>query len=434
MDDSGSLRRPTQDGRERMILLLQHPRLDVGHVFASSVQAQARLKRSTFTIESQTYGQGKSYRNRFTVTYERPARLLIRIEALPTQDQQPSDRTYFMEGNKMVAIDREANEYMVRTEAVSGSLGNRAAVLIGAIDDSVRMVLDPNDLEKFLGQFRALTGWNASSKGGTTLSHLTVRKGKKTWLTLQFAPDSVIRGVKISSKGALLSWSYRRESEPKSLSLSVPHGYRRVASFMDTSIKGKFSTKAAEKIWAAATRAYAKLRSVAMSVSDQGKEVSVQFSGAHAMQREAGLAWSYDGKLLTLVKNGRFYRGRVGASDIPGKVGVQIEPTLRSWALHSNPARALVDNFTSIRTTGMVVVDSVPCDALEIRRGGLRVSVLVRRSDHLFAHVSSVNEDSAGRKLSSSDREFKYRSIGRILPASAFALHPARGQRIEKLR
>lgn len=76
----------------------------------------------------------------------------------------------------------------------------------------------------------------------------------------------------------------------------------------------------------------------------------------------------------------------------------------------------------------------VTCDLVEFTRPSTKISVLVRRTDHLFARVTSVSRDAKGRTLSSLDREIAYVSVNKPIPLTEFVLKPRPGQAIEKLR
>ncbi len=397
------------------------------------VAAHRRLDAASIVIDATANAQGKQFHNRFTLSYQRPGTLLLRIRAGASRDQVASDRTFLIKGTKLVALQPATNEYLTRTiPDKKNSLAERAILILESVDDSVKFMLDPDALQKFLGTFRKLNGWTSQARKSGTV--LTRSQAGKSNVRFEFGKDSLLRIARISAPGSLLSWRYEYGHKPSSLTLTIPRGSRKVESFLAVGgTRLKFSDKSASTIWDASTRAYGSLRSASILIRSGERSTRVLFSGHRSAQIETGLSWSYDGHLLSISRGGRFRRGAIAASDIPGVVGDQIEPFLRSWALHKNPARVLAGEEMSGRLAGSVKVGAVPCDLIEFQREGLKVSVLVRRKDHLFARVSSEGRDASSQRLSSLDREFTYSSINKPLPSSVFTLKPRSGQKIEKL-
>ncbi len=401
-------------------------------VFDDCVAATRGATAASFTADVLTKAQGKEFHNVYTVKYRQPGTLFIRVHALKTGSQPASDRSYLINGTKLVAMDADSGEYLTRQFTGKKNLAERAVELLGALDDSVRFQLVPDDLAKFFGDFKKLKDWVYSPyKNGPVLQRVVVGKSN---VKFEFDKHTWLRTVRISAPSSLLSWSYKYNLAPKAISMAIPSSYKKVDSFLAVNAPiARFKTAAASRLWDQAIRAYSHLTAASMIVSNLGQSTRVIFSGTRAMQKQDGLTWSFDGHALSLVRNGHFMRGQVPPSLIPAKVGSDIEPTLQAWALHKNPARALSSQQLTVRLAGIVKIGGVTCDLVEFSSLTTQVSVLVRRTDHLFARVTSESKDAKGRRLSGLDREITYTTINRPIPASAFVLKPATGQAVEKL-
>lgn len=398
--------------------------------FDACVSATRRLKVAAFTVDAITRGQGKTYHNFFTVKYQQPDTLLITVQALKTESQTPSKRTYLINDAKLIAVDADSNEYLVRSFDAKKGLADRATEILGALDDSVKFQLSPDDLSKFFSDFKKLTGWKyQASRTGSLLD----RVAGKAHVSFEFERHSLLKRVRISKAGSLLAWDYQYGPVPKGISLAIPPGAHKVDSFLAIAAPiAHFESPAVAKLWDRSVYAYSKLSSASMTTSIGGNSVQVVFDKNKAAQQGEGLSWAYDGHNLSLATPGHFRRGDIALRFVPGKVGEGIDPMLQAWALHRNPARNLSSQPMSVRLAGIVKVDGVTCDIVEFRQLRTRVSVLVRRTDHLFARLSSVTKDSKGRTVSSADREIRYTSVNQPVSPKAFELGPLPGQAVEK--
>ena len=96
-------------------------------VFDKCVSVHRRMKSAYVSIDASTRVSKTEYRNRYTVEYRRPNKLFLRIRALKTLSQPASDRTFLIEGSKLVAVDAAAGEYLSRSvPEAKGDLASRA--------------------------------------------------------------------------------------------------------------------------------------------------------------------------------------------------------------------------------------------------------------------------------------------------------------------
>ena len=408
------------------------PPVGPAKMFDDCVAAHHRLNAASVNVSATSTAFGKSYQNRYVVKYQRPGQLLLRVIALKTISQPASDRVYFVNGSKLLALEPSSGEYLSRTTSATGTLEARSKELLGSLDDSVRFEINPDGLAQFFKPFGKLGGWRREkTTHGTALTRSVTGKSS---VKFEFTAGSLLKAVLISSPESLLSWKFEYGLRPHDLALVVPPGSRKVEYFLAAKpATVRFANKKASKLWEAAIRAYSTLGSASMTIDRDGHRTEILFGGHRAAQRQDGLAWAYDGRILSLKKGGHFYRGPVPAYEIPAKVGENVDAFLQAWTFHKNPARTLSSQQMKARIAGTVVVRGVPCDLVEFTRPNLNVSVLVRRTDHLFARISSKTMESSGKRLSILDREVNYRKINKPISSSEFILNPAPGQKVEAL-
>lgn len=107
---------------------------------------------------------------------------------------------------------------------------------------------------------------------------------------------------------------------------------------------------------------------------------------------------------------------------VASKVGIDLDPGLRTWAFSLNPMEHLVGPGGTLRLNGAMVVSGVKCDLLELDSPGLKMNLVLRHKDGLPVKIFSEVVDSKGFTLSSSVRTFKYVSIRKEVPSKRFDL------------
>lgn len=408
-----------------MFLVMSSPPVDPGATFDACVAAHRRMVAGTVHIDSTNKAPGKAFHNVYTLKFRKPGKMLLNVR---TVVPDRTDRSYFIDGRSLIAVDSLTSEYLRRSGPVTGSMAQRAEQFLGTLDDSVRVEIDPDALKAFLNTLRKARGW---VKTGDTL---TLSQNGKSSVRLEFTPGHLLKVANISGHGSLLSWRFAYGPAPATFSLPVPRGSQQVAAFVQGDHQQvAYAGKDVERLWRATMAAYGQLSSAIIQVKSGSRTATLAFSGKRAAQREADFAWAYDGRNLAVSRSGHFYRGRVALADLPSKVGERIDPFLQYWALHRNPARNLADQKMEAKLEGSERVSGTLCDRLQFTRPGVKVTVLVRRSDHLFARVLSENFDAKGNLFSSLEQSFTYRRINSGVPLSAFALSPTKGQKVEKL-
>lgn len=387
-------------------------------LFERAVAAHRKLNSAVVSVESRGSALGKVSNSRFIVIYDRPSELLLNVHAEETDSQNASDRTYWIHGKRLDAIDSLAGERLSHTVVRRATLAETAEGALGQLEESVQYLLDPAALQRFVRPFEHQDGWKSERAGK---GWKAVRGDK---MSFEFNGRSLLTHVRMHGKGnAYLAWDFKYQGTPSKLSLDSAPDFKRVNSFVEKPVvrsEPRYMDPKAKAVWHAAVSAYGGLRHVSMTVRSSGISEKAIISGQRAFQDQPGLRWAYDGKVLVMRKAGKASKNKIQTSEIPAKVGASIDPLLQAWALHWNPARALAGKGTNVRTAGSVVLQGLPCDVLELDRPGLRLSLLVRRKDHLFARVTSRSLDAKGNVLSILDREFTYQSVNKPIPASAF--------------
>lgn len=335
--------------------------------------------------------------------------------------------TFWLNGDKFVALDPVAKEIVIRKAPNSGPVVNRVANALGGIDDAISVQLSPDTLAGFLKPFKQVTGWAVTQT--PTLTTLTreakVPKGRSL-TRLQFSTrNHLLMGIGLFGPGTRLQWSYAYKPAPSNLAFHAPSGTKTVRAFTGNAVVAKSDPKGKSLVEGTA-HAYNALHSAVFTVSGSIGTSTVWINGKSYREKQAIWEWSYTNGALTVrnQSNGKTYRGKCKPADVPGyllKVRAPMEPMLQSMIKGKNPLTTWVLPSMAIKSRGSVQ-GQVAGDAVELRTKYLEISLLIRRDTHLLASVGSRTLDDTGKVISESQREFSYQSVNQPVSADAFAI------------
>lgn len=370
---------------------------------------------------------GKTVRYQYDVSYFRPGKALLRMRA-PAQNQETaSDRSFFVDGNKLIAFDHLAGEFLMRDVSGAGTLLGRIESGVGELDEPVRALLDANAMELLLLRFRVLKDWKLGESGGAAvLTRDAPGEHGRSHVVWTFdKSSSMVRSVELQQAGNAMTWTFSYATPPRSLNFSPPAEALPVSALLSRPVLPKGADRASAAVIRRGIDAFAAFRHGNWIATENGRQSEVWVSGQRIRERQKDFEWSFDGRYLTayLRKTGRAYRQACGFVAIPallGNVGIPLDASAWHYLSRKSPLFTLMTATATIKTAGQIELDGVSCDVLQIADDDARASLSLRRTDGLIAGSGFSREGADREKIGNTVRSIRYKSIGKPLPASTF--------------
>lgn len=411
-----------------LALLFQAPKptLTPARLFDLAVAAEKSRGPFAVDVAVDTLFNKVATTSRYRLEAQPPATAL-----LLKMDQGKVALAFWLRGGKLTACDPNAREIAVRAAPTSGGLDNRLAAVIGeGIDDAIAVQLNPLTLQGFFAPFRKLPGWRIGLENGQTTLRRTVSiEGGRNETLFEFRPDHQLRKVLILGPQSKLQWTFAYLPAPKRVVYAPPPGSTTVPSLSERPSLPNVDASAKPAI-EASLRAYARLDSVAFTVRGPDGPIQGWKNGNSFKEIQSRWTWTYAGGILTLKdgRTGKGYRGACKPSQVSTylkTIRAPMEPLLQGLLLHRNPLMRWIQAVEKVSRAGSLTLAGAPADIIEMTGADLRVTLLIRRDNHLIASVSSQTLEQ-GRPISGVQRDFTYRSVGKAIPGSVFTLSVAR--------
>ncbi|AIE83610.1 hypothetical protein [Fimbriimonas ginsengisoli] len=407
-------------------------------ILKSSLAAHSALGRFRAHVTLTATFEGHVHNTDYVLAVDGKA-VLLRVRQPKSLGVDRSDRTFFFGPSRMVAYDAYANERLTRPLSPTAPRVARMLTALGQMDDMMRNLLEPKDLATFYDGLKNVRGWSLRKESRrTVLSRQAKIAGGYARSVLVFDPGiPLLRRMDVSSPGSAVHWTFDY-SRGGPVSYSPPRSAKSVDTFTVAPEPPRYANAAAKRTTEAMMRAYRTLSRGIVEVEGDDGRVRVSLSGRKVREDQERLSYAYDGKVLTISdpRTNSFYRGAVGRVAVPEVVAAirgRVDPLVRQIFQHRVPFSDVVGPLASIAIAGQVQSQGVSCDILRITDPRSRVSIFVRRDNHLAASVSTDVLDRNRRTLVTTTRNFGYSRLGVSPPASLFVLSPARGQRLKPL-
>jgi len=360
--------------------------------------------------------------------------ILVRVQQPRHAGEDRSDRTYLFSGGKLLAYDSLANERLSRDLPTEGSRLDKVLFVFGTLPDLIRGLFNPPEMKAFLDQTRAVKGWSVSHKHGMDLL-VRMQPGGKKMDVLGFDPNShLLRRVDVGTNETGVRWTFDY-SAPRALSLRPPASARRVTAFTVAPEPPHYVTKEAERITKAMLDAESRLTVGVIAIDGSAGKTRIWLDGKKVREDGPHVTYAFDGQTLAILNRDRhvFYRGSAIRSTIPdlvAQVGASADPILRQILQHRIPFREAIRPNMKVSVAGQMTLPEGVCDTLSLDGGRTRVTMFVRRRDHLVAGMMTVISDNNGRPIATSNRRFTYGGIGVKPSAKSFVLPSKPGQEV----
>ncbi len=186
-----------------------------------------------------------------------------------------------------------------------------------------------------------------------------------------------------------------------------------------------YANAATRSLVNACRKAFANLKSARFSIVTSGETKRYTYSAGRMSGAQRTVQWVYDNRRFTVSTGKGLFAGKVGPYSVNSwltRAGISPEVVPIQLIAKKNPLDTLVAPGSRVRKIGVMTVNGAMSDLVEIKSPGLRVSIAIRRDNHLFASLLAQNVDSKNRVLFSSTRALSWSAVNAPVPASAFKL------------
>jgi hypothetical protein len=168
-----------------------------------------------------------------------------------------------------------------------------------------------------------------------------------------------------------------------------------------------------------------------IDVEGDDGHVRISLSGRKLREDQPRLSYAYDGRVLTVVDRRRdaFYRGAANRStvtDLIAELRGRVDPISRQILQRRVPYEEILSPRLTVALAGQAQSGGTASDILRLTDARSRVSMFVRRDNHLVESVTSDVLDASGHSMASSTRSFRYSRLGKV----SFTLIPKKGQKV----
>lgn len=330
-------------------------------------------------------------------------------------------------GSKFYAYDAGRHQYYDRQVLVKGGLNEKFSAAIGEIDLPVKILIDKASSDSFFASLKPLAGWKAGSDGkGTHLYRSGNASGISVKNDLYLDGTNRLRSVAFKNPTEAVSWTYTYGAPAPLSAFTVPAGALQVQSFANPAATPKFADSKAKAVVQASLSAYRNLKSVVYSTTNGSEVFSVWWAGERMKQADVNAVWTFNAGKFNYLDTKRKKKGsasfpKVSLSNKLRSLNTRLDPDLRLIMNGRNPLEVLLTPATVVRFSGMLSIGGQTVKVIEINNGAIRTYMQVRDSDHLVNNIITENI-LRGRVQARTERMYKYQSVNRKLPTSAFSL------------
>jgi hypothetical protein len=355
---------------------------------------------------------------------------VIRIQKPERGEEAASDRTFYFGSLKLTGYDAVANEQLSRALPKNKSLLDRYTFVLGAPDDMVKNILDPSAMQAFLLSMRKLTGWRLRT---TPDGAVATRAAGGSTTDLRFYPKTgLVHRVDVTTGKNEIHWSFEY-ARGGPTALRPPASARLVSAFTVSLVPPKYTTPRARRIAEDVVAAYRGLKNGEIIVDGDDGHATIYLTGRKLREDQPHLTYAYDGSRLSILggKANAFYAGpsvRRAVPDYVAEIGGRVDPISRQILQRKVPFQEVFAPRVAVSYSGEMTMGGGSFDLLKLEFPRGRVSLFVRRSDHLLDGAVTESLDDQGHLLARSARRFHYAMIGRPQPDYRFIVTRRAGQ------
>lgn len=197
-----------------------------------------------------------------------------------------------------------------------------------------------------------------------------------------------------------------------------------------------FANAETRKIVEQSKMAFANFKSGVLSITNGNEKKVYALSGAKIAATQRGAQWVYGNKKLLLQCRKGLFKGNMGPYNVNawlGRAGANAEILPIQIIAKKNPIDAVIPLGAKVKKVGALQVGGVWVDLVEANSATIRVSMGIRRDNHLLASLSAVNKDRDGKTLFSSERTMNWSGLNQAPSPKAFQLGAGKSAKSIKL-
>jgi hypothetical protein len=382
------------------------------------------IKAYSVHIDAAASKAGQTKRMQFDLSVS-PTQAYMRQQEPASGFLDRSDRRYSLRGDKLVGYDAIADERIHRTVKEGKTPAAKLAGALGTEDLSLNVVLDPTAMRGFFQGFRLFNDWRIT-KNGDTVRIERFPKGGSTMFRFSGSRHLLSEAL-LKTNGSSIHWNFDFQAGAK-IALTIPDDARPVVSFSQREAPPKYKSPEAKEVVEKMLKAYGAFRNGTVDIKSDEGSLHLVISGRRLIEKNSLFEWAYDGTSLSIKnhRTGGYYRGkakRVIISEYVAVLGGEVDPLIRPMLAQRLPYLDLFPSTGVVRLIGSL---GTQADILEVKSSTLKVSLFVRRDNHLLDSMESETVDRPGRVQTRNQRWFTYSRLGEPTDVANFRLLPGK--------
>lgn len=186
-----------------------------------------------------------------------------------------------------------------------------------------------------------------------------------------------------------------------------------------------FADSSTRRIVELSKKAFSNLKSAKVTISSVGDAKTYSFAGGKVAGHQKGAQWVWSQKKLTVLCGKGLFRGTMGPYNVNAwlsKAGASPEILPIQLAAKRNPIEALINPGSRVQKVGLITLQGVAADVIEVKSDRLRVRMAIRQDNRLIADLTAKNVDKDGSVLFDSSRSFQWALVNKPIPSSVFVV------------
>lgn len=393
-------------------------------IFDRIDRAQSAWTRGEASISTAETGPQGTTKAQFRLDLDGAGGATLHVVTPAQGRSAATDQLYVLRGAVATGYDLSAGERLSRPAPDRGSVGLRFTAVLGGLNDAVGFLTASEVRNRYLIPLRTLEGWKTTPTG---LVRRTTTSGKTSLTRLDLDATGRLRALHVELPNSRVDWTitygpYRP--------FVAPRISRVVDAFTARPRPPHYADARAQRAGDRTLFALGRLQSGVVKIDGT---TTLAFDGRRVRFDASGIAYAYDGRVLTVVTPGAAYRGpcsRGAVIDEVASTAGAVDPLARSVLVRTAPFAELFPPEAKLRLVGTMAASGQPCDVLEIDGPRFRASIFARKSDGLPLSVESTALDNRGGEVATTRRNLQWSSVGRPVARATFSIAPRSGQKV----
>lgn len=309
----------------------------------------------------------------------------VRLQAPPTAQVDRVDTMYRVGPERIEGWNRLWNERLslaIPTKARSGPASARLA-LAAPLTLEAELLTSPTMRKSVFDGFRMVKGWQRNGN---------VWRAKRNGETVEVRFDGAGRWTGYSAAGKDQQIRLAVSYPANVLAFVPPATARAVRAFAAAPALPK---GADENLLRSILAAHKHFRGSVIS-----SNTNLTVTDRRVGEKRPDLTWQWSNGLVTATQNGKTKSAKSSLRDVVatlgGLTGKGPDAYIRDLTLGRIPFANILSPGAKVKQIGQITTNGVLCDILGVESGNRRITLFVRRSDHLVASATVEALDKKG--------------------------------------